>query len=96
MGMGSDKPLTAAQKQMNQKNVAKFLDEFNHRSDVTPIVERSLKCDTLLVCGGKADAHVKGMEALFAVCDKTKTSMLKVSRAIIEPEVNQCHCHCSG
>ena len=58
--------------------LAKLLDAFNHRSDVTPIVESKLKCDTLLVCGGKAESHVKGMEALFAVCDKTKTSMIKV------------------
>lgn len=74
----ADKPKTAAQKQMNEKNVAKYMDAFNNRSDIMTMVENKLKCDTLLVAGAKAEAHVKGMENLFAISDKTKTSMLKL------------------
>lgn len=73
-----NKPLTAEQKQMNQNNVAKFAGAFLNRSDVVPTVEKSLKCETMLVAGAKADSHVKGMENLFGYCDKTKTSMLKI------------------
>lgn len=73
-----DKPLTAAQKQMNQKNVHKYLEAFQTRTDIIPQIERNLKCDTLLVAGAKDAAHVTGMEAAFANCDKTKTSMLKI------------------
>lgn len=73
-----DKPMTAEQKQMNQKNVSKLLEAFENRSDVVPIIERSLKCDAVMLVGKKAENHVKGLEAIFASCDKTKTSMLKI------------------
>ena len=59
MRIGS-KPMTAEQKQMNQNNVAKFAGAFLNRSDVVPIVEKSLKCETMLVAGAKAESHVKG------------------------------------
>ena len=58
--MGKDKPLTAEQKQMNQNNVAKFAGAFLNRSDVVPIVEKSLKCETMLMAGAKSDVQVKG------------------------------------
>jgi len=77
MRIGS-KPMTAEQKQMNQNNVAKFAGAFLNRSDVIPTVEKSLKCETMLVAGAKAESHVKGMEALFGFTDKMKTSMLKI------------------
>jgi len=76
--MGKDKPLTAEQKQMNQNNVAKFAGAFLNRSDVVPIVEKSLKCETMLMAGAKSDVQVKGMESIFGYCDKSKTSMLKI------------------
>ena len=60
MRIGS-KPMTAEQKQMNQNNVAKFAGAFLNRSDVIPIVEKSLKCETMLVAGAKAESHVKGL-----------------------------------
>lgn len=72
-----DKPLTAQQKQMDQKNVQKLLEAFEARSDIMPVVEKS-KCETILIAGAKAEAHVKGIEAIFGACDKTKTSMMKI------------------
>merc|ERR1712008_442507 len=36
-----DKPLTAQQKQMNQKNVQKLLEAFEARSDIMPVCEKS-------------------------------------------------------
>jgi len=77
MRVGS-KPLTSDQKQMNQNNVAKFAGAFLNRSDVIPIVEKSLSCETMLLAGAKAESQVKGMETIFGYCDKSKTSMLKV------------------
>merc|ERR1712203_971642 len=71
------KPLTAQQKQMNQKNVQKLLEAFEARSDIMPVVEKS-KCETILMAGAKAEAHVKGIDAIFSVSDKTKTSMMKI------------------
>merc|ERR1712008_344035 len=68
-----DKPLTAQQKQMNQKNVQKLLEAFEARSDIMPVCEKS-KCETIL----KAGAHCKGIDAIFSVSDKTKTSMMKI------------------
>jgi len=73
-----NKPLTSDQKQMNQNNVAKFAGAFLNRSDVIPIVEKSLSCETMLLAGAKAESQVKGMESIFGYCDKSKTSMLKV------------------
>merc|ERR1712214_5590 len=73
-----NKPLTSDQKQMNQNNVAKFAGAFLNRSDVIPIVEKSLSCETMLLAGAKAESQVKGMEGIFGYCDKSKTSMLKV------------------
>jgi len=73
-----DKPMTAEQKQMNQKNVQKLMDAFEARSDVTPIIEKSLKCECMLLAGAKAEMHVKGLDAIFGFCDKTKTSYIKV------------------
>jgi hypothetical protein len=72
-----DKPLTAQQKQMNQKNVQKLLEAFEARSDIIPVVEKS-KCETILMAGAKAEAHVKGIDAIFSVSDKTRTSMMKI------------------
>jgi hypothetical protein len=72
------KPLTSDQKQMNQNNVAKFAGAFLNRSDVIPIIEKSLNCETMLLAGAKAESQVKGMETIFGYCDKSKTSMLKV------------------
>ena len=43
--------MTAEQKQMNQKNVSKLLEAFENRSDVVPIIERSLKCDAVMLVG---------------------------------------------
>ena len=60
-----DKPMTAEQKQMNQKNVQKLMDAFEARSDVTPIIEKSLKCECMLLAGAKAEMHVKGLDAIF-------------------------------
>ena len=71
------KPLTAQQKQMNQKNVQKLLEAFEARSDILPVLEKS-KCETMLLAGAKAEAHVKGIDAIFGVCDKTKTSVMKI------------------
>jgi len=71
------KPMTAEQKQMNQSNVKKFLEAFESRNDVTSVVEKS-SCDTMLIAGSKADTHVKGIDAIFGYCNKTKTSMMKI------------------
>ena len=60
-----DKPMTAEQKQMNQKNVQKLMEAFESRSDVVPILEKSLKCEAMLLAGAKAEAHVKGLDAIF-------------------------------
>ena len=57
MRVGS-KPLTSDQKQMNQNNVAKFAGAFLNRSDVIPIVEKSLSCETMLLAGAKAESQV--------------------------------------
>ena len=62
---------------MNQKNVQKLLEAFEARSDIMPVVEKS-KCETILMAGAKAEAHVKGIDAIFSVSDKTKTSMMKI------------------
>ena len=43
---------------MNQKNVQKLLEAFEARSDIMPVVEKS-KCETILMAGAKAEAHVK-------------------------------------
>jgi len=72
------KGMSDDQQQMNHKNVAKFLGSYMNRSDVVPIIERSLKVETMLVAGAKADNQVKGMEAIFSICDKAQTSMLKI------------------
>jgi len=72
-----DKPMTAEQKQMNQKNVQKLMEAFESRSDISTVVEKS-QCDTMLIAGSKADTHVKGIESIFGNCDKTKTSMMKI------------------
>merc|ERR550519_713002 len=72
--LGHNKPL---QKEMNQKNVQKLLEAFEARDDILPILEKS-KCETMLLAGSKADAHVKGIDAIFGVCDKTKTSVMKI------------------
>ena len=69
--------MTAEQKQMNQSNVKKFLEAFESRNDVTSVVEKS-SCDTMLIAGSKADTHVKGIDAIFGYCNKTKTSMMKI------------------
>ena len=53
-----NKPLTSDQKQMNQNNVAKFAGAFLNRSDVIPIVEKSLSCETMLLAGAKAESQV--------------------------------------
>merc|ERR1712038_253988 len=71
-----DKPMTAEQKQMNQKNVQKLMEAFESRSDVVPILEKSLKCEAMLPAGAKAEAHVKGLDAIFGYCDKSKTSYI--------------------
>jgi len=71
------KPLTAQQKQMNQNNETKLLEAFETRSDILPILEKS-KCEAMLIAGSKAEAHVKGIDAIFGVCDKTKTSVMKI------------------
>ena len=54
-----NKPLTSDQKQMNQNNVAKFAGAFLNRSDVIPIVEKSLSCETMLLAGAKAESQVR-------------------------------------
>ena len=71
------KPLTAQQKQMNQNNGQLLLEAFEARSDIIPILEKS-KCEAMLLAGSKAEAHVKGIDAIFGVCDKTKTSVMKI------------------
>jgi len=71
------KPLTAQQKQMNQNNEQKLLEAFESRSDILPILEKS-NCEAMLLAGSKAEAHVKGIDAIFGVCDKTKTSVMKI------------------
>ena len=73
-----EKPRTAEQKQMNQANVSKFMGAYMNRTDILPIVDKSQGCETMLVAGAKADSHVKGMEAVFSHCDKSRTSMLKI------------------
>lgn len=62
---------------MNQNNVAKFLEAFEARSDVIPVVEKS-NCDAMLIAGAKADTHVKGIDNIFGYCNKSKTSMMKI------------------
>ena len=62
---------------MNQKNVQKLLEAFEARSDIMPVCEKS-KCETILMAGAKAEAHCKGIDAIFSVSDKTKTSMMKI------------------
>ena len=59
-----NKPLTSDQKQMNQNNVAKFAGAFLNRSDVIPIVEKSLSCETMLLAGAKAESQVTAIKII--------------------------------
>ena len=63
-------------KSMNK--ISKFcLDNLQARDDVTEFLEDKMTSDALLVSGSKSSS-VKAMEHMFANCDKTRTSMIKI------------------
>ena len=58
--------------------ISKFsLDNLQARDDVTEFLEDKMTSDALLVSGSKSSS-VKAMEHMFANCDKTRTSMIKI------------------
>jgi hypothetical protein len=62
---------------INTKNVQRYADAFQNRTDISNQLERALACDTLLVAGAKS-SHVQTMDNVFNHCDKTKTSILRI------------------
>jgi len=63
--------------EVNIKNMSKYVDSFQARDDVTEFLEDKMTSDALLVSGSKSSS-VKAMEHMFANCDKTRTSMIKI------------------
>ena len=63
--------------EVNIKNMSKYVDSYQARDDVTEMLEDKMTSDALLVSGSKSSS-VKAMEHMFAHCDKTRTSMIKI------------------
>jgi len=62
--------------QVNILNMAKYVDSFQDRDDVSDKLKGGLKIDTLLVTGSK-QSSLKACEAMFSNCNKTRTSIIK-------------------
>jgi len=63
--------------EVNIKNMAKYVDSYQNRDDITEALKDKMSCDALLVSGSKSSC-VQAMEYTFANCDKVKTSMIKI------------------
>lgn len=63
--------------EVNIKNMSKYVDSYQNRDDITDALKDKMSCDALLVSGSKSSC-VQAMEYMFANCDKTKTSMIKI------------------
>ena len=55
--------------QVNILNMAKYVDSFQDRDDVSDKLKGGLKIDTLLVTGSK-QSSLKACEAMFSNCNK--------------------------
>lgn len=62
---------------VNKKNMAKYVEAYSNRKDITPLLCKGLKCDALLLVGSKT-SNVAAAEHMHANMDKTKVSLLKI------------------
>ena len=56
---------------VNKKNMAKYVEAYANRKDITPLLAKNLKCDALLLVGSKT-ANVAASEHMHANMDKVK------------------------
>jgi len=63
-------------KNLNRKNVQKYVVSFLGRNDISPTL-KSVKCDALLIVGSKS-SHVQAAEFMHSNMDKTRSSILKI------------------
>lgn len=61
----------------NANNMAKYLDSFLKRTDLSNVLSEKLKTDALLVVGSKA-SHVHTVRTMHAAMNKTSTNLLVV------------------
>ena len=55
--------------QINKKNMRLYIDAFANRKDITPQLMKGLKCDALLITGGKT-SHIAAAEHMHQNMDK--------------------------
>lgn len=76
IGLGSGGAGEISEYQVNIMNMAKYVQSFQDRDDVSDKLKTGLKVDALLVTGSKSSA-LKACDAMFQNCNKTKTSIMR-------------------
>jgi len=76
IGLGSGGAGEVSEYQVNIMNMAKYVQSFQDRDDVSDKLKTQLKVDCLLVSGSK-ESKLKACDAMFQNCDKTKTSIIR-------------------
>jgi pimeloyl-ACP methyl ester carboxylesterase len=62
---------------INAKNLKLYVDAFLNRKDITGLLEKNLKIDTLLLAGTKG-SYTSTVQGILALMDKQKTQLLKI------------------
>ncbi|ODM97826.1 hypothetical protein Ocin01_08859 [Orchesella cincta] len=62
---------------INAKNLKRYVDSFLNRKDITGVLEKNLKIDTLLLAGTKG-SYGHTVQHLHTMMDKQKTQLLKI------------------
>jgi len=76
IGLGSGGAGEISDYQVNIMNMAKYVQSFQDRDDVSDKLKTQLKVDCLLITGSKSSS-LKACDAMFQCCDKTRTSIIR-------------------
>jgi len=76
IGLGSGGAGEISEYQVNIMNMAKYVQSFQDRDDVSDKLKTGLKVDALLITGSKSSS-LKACDQMFQNCDKTRTSIIR-------------------
>ena len=77
IGLGSGGAGEISDYQVNIMNMAKYVQSFQDRDDVSDKLKTQLKVDCLLITGSKSSS-LKACDAMFQCCDKVSTSSYRI------------------
>ena len=72
IGLGSGGAGEISEYQVNIMNMAKYVQSFQDRDDVSDRLKTGLKVDALLITGSKSSS-LKACDQMFQNCDKVRT-----------------------